>query len=101
MNYGLILGTPLNDWDGSDIGPVCGQMRAGDRGLLDGETRVPGGLALTSLTVLYCNIVGHCGGLRPGQVVITGMLLPLTYLPGDTEIAGRIEGIGAVSVTLD
>ena len=101
VNFGLIVGTPLEAWDGSDIGAVRGRMRAGDRLLLDGDTSVPGGSALSSLAELYRHIGGHCGGLQPGQVVITGMLHPLTYLPGETEIAGQIEGIGAVSVTLD
>ena len=101
VNHGLIVGTPLEGWDGSDFGAVSGRMQAGDLVLLDGESSVPGGSALRTLATLYRHIGNHCGGLQAGQVVITGTLNPLTFVPGHREVAGRIEGLGAVSVTLD
>lgn len=100
INYGLVLGAPLADWDGRDFGALRGRMRAGTQVLLDGETCVPGGSALATLAALYRTIGTHCGGLQRGHVVITGTLHPLTYLPGGTPVSGEIEGLGAVSVTL-
>lgn len=101
INHGLVLGTPLASWDGRDFGAVSARMHAGEAALVDGETRVPGGSALSTLAAFYRNVGSHCGGLRPGQIVITGTLNPLTYVPGGILVSGQIEGLGAVSVRLD
>lgn len=101
INHGLVLGSPQEDWTGGDFGEIRARMQAGDRFLLDGTARVPGGSAIATLAAFYRHAGGHCGGLHPGQVVITGSIHPLTYLPGGTRVAGEIEGLGAVSVTLD
>jgi len=69
--------------------------------LLDGATEVPGGSALGTLHALHRAIGDHCGGLQPGQVVITGTIHPLTYVTGDIEVRGEITGLGAVSVSLE
>jgi 2-keto-4-pentenoate hydratase len=42
----------------------------------------------------------HCGGLQPGQIVITGSLHPLTYVLPGTSVVGHIEGLGDVSVQI-
>ncbi|NDW00513.1 hydratase [Yangia sp. PrR002] len=100
INAGMVLGPRLEDWDGSDFGTVAGWCDAGETRLLDGEATVPGGSALANLGLL-CEVLGdHCGGLQPGQVVITGSLCGLPYFPAGTEVSGRIEGLGEVSVTL-
>ncbi|WP_108259540.1 hydratase [Mangrovicoccus ximenensis] len=100
INAGLVLGEPLADWDGSDFGKLTGRLTAGDETVLDGGTEVPFGSALTTLSLLAEFIGGHCGGLQPGQVVITGSLCGLPYFPGGTPIRGRIDGLGEVAVDL-
>ncbi|MGY9048998.1 hypothetical protein P775_13290 [Puniceibacterium antarcticum] len=100
INYGLIVGPPLTDWDGRDFGTVTGRMQAGESLFLDGPTEVPGGSALATLKALIAAIGDHCGGLRVGQFVITGSLHPLSYVDAAGEVTGHIDGLGAVSFTL-
>ncbi len=102
INGGLILGDSPAGWDGAEISTVQATLRAGDSSLLDGPATVPGGGAgaLATLAALIRALGVHCGGLRAGQVVITGSLHPLTWVPAGTHVAGRIEGIGAVEVQL-
>ncbi len=100
LNWGLIVGTPLQDWDGSDFGRVSGRMQVGEALLLDGETSVPGGSALASLEALIDALGEHCGGLREGQIVITGTLHPMTWIEADQEVRGEIDGLGAVAFSL-
>lgn len=100
INHGLIVGTPLTDWDGRDFSTVTAQMQTASSILLDGKAEVPGGSALASFKALACLIGDHCGGLRVGQIVITGSLHPLTYTSEKGEVRGRIDGLGAVSVIL-
>ncbi|PUB17440.1 hydratase [Yoonia sediminilitoris] len=100
INKGVIIGRPLDDWDGRDFGAVKGRMVAGDQTLLDGPAEVPGGSALTTLGVFLAEIGARGGGLDVGQVVITGSLHPLTYVALPCEVLGRIDGLGTVAVTL-
>jgi len=101
INAGLILGAPLEDWDGSDFTTVPAALACGTETLLDGgEVTVPGGSALFNAAALARAIGSHCGGLRPGQVIITGSLNPLTYFGPGTEVQGRIDGLGEVAVSL-
>ncbi|MCV2877810.1 hypothetical protein OE699_03005 [Sedimentimonas flavescens] len=101
INSGLILGAPLADWDGGDFTHLTGRMQVGAQVLLEGATEVPGGSALGTLHALHRAIGDHCGGLQPGQIVITGTIHPLTYVPGNIEVRGEISGLGTVSVSLE
>jgi 2-keto-4-pentenoate hydratase len=100
INHGLILGKPLDSWDGADFSGVTAGFHAGEQILLAGKATVPGGSALGTLAALIRAIGTHCGGLQVGQVVITGSLHPLTYVNAPCEVAGEIEGLGKVSLTL-
>ncbi|WP_353475151.1 hydratase [Salipiger sp. H15] len=100
VNAGLVASAPLADWDGSDFGAVEAKLVAGEDVVLDGPATVPGGSALANLALL-CEVLGdHCGGLQPGQVVITGSLCGLPYFPAGTQVSGTIAGLGTVSVSL-
>ena len=100
INHGLIIGTPIEDWGGRDIGMMEARMQAGDNMLLNGPADVPGGSAFSTFKMLLAKIGMHCGGLQVGQIVITGSLHPLTYVEGPCEVRGLINGLGAVSFTL-
>lgn len=101
INAGLVVGDTLTAWSGDDIGAVDTKMTAGDTVILDGSTTVPGGSALATFAALARQIGAHCGGLKRGQIVITGSLHPLVYFPKGTLVQGRITGIGSVSVLLE
>jgi 2-keto-4-pentenoate hydratase len=100
INAGLVVGAAMTDWSGADLGTVEAKMQAGPDVILDGRASVPGGSALMTFASLARQIGRHCGGLRRGQIVITGSLHPLVYYPKGTVVQGRIDGIGAVCVTL-
>ncbi|MBE3638356.1 hydratase [Mangrovicoccus algicola] len=100
INAGLVLGAPLLDWDGRDFGQVMARVRAGEDMILDGAAEVPFGSALATFRALVQAAGTHCGGLQPGQVVITGSLCGLPYFPSGTDIEGHIDGLGEVSVSL-
>lgn len=75
-------------------------LRIGDRVILDGAAKVPGGDPLAALQALAGMLGTHCGGLRKGQIVLTGSLHPMVFLPGGTEIEGRIDGVGTVHTVI-
>lgn len=100
VNHGLICGTPRHDWDGRDFGAVTARLSAGVHADYAGATEVPGGSALSTLAALIRTLNGACGGLKVGQVVITGTLFPMFLAPGGTDISGTIEGLGTVTLHL-
>lgn len=100
INAGLVVGSVLTNWSGSDFGTLTARMQAGTDVVLEGEATVPGGSALQTFASFARQIDDHCGGLKRGQIVITGSLHPLVYYPMGTLVEGWIAGIGAVSVTL-
>ena len=100
LNWGLVVGSPLENWDGKDFGKLSGSMRASQHVLLDGETTVPGGSALATLEAFLAVAGNHFGGVRLGQVVITGALHPIAWIDADADVLGEIIGLGSVEFAL-
>lgn len=101
INGGLVLGAPVRDWAALPLGQVAASLDLGDDRVLDGEARVPGGDAFENFLVLEQMLGDHCGGLRPGQVVITGSLNGLPYVRAGIAVTGWIGGLGPVSLCLN
>ncbi|SDI70691.1 hydratase [Aliiruegeria lutimaris] len=100
LNAGLVVGPEMADWDGRDFGATTAFLCCGDQQVLDGETTVPGGSALSNLALFCTNIGAHLGGLQKGQIVITGSLTGCEFFPGGIDVTGRVEGFGEISVHL-
>lgn len=100
LNAGLVVGTGLTEWDGSDFGSVRAQLTANTDTFLDDDRSVPGGSALENLGLLLEHLGAHCGGVQVGHILITGSLIGLPYFPADCSLVGKIDGIGQVSVKL-
>jgi 2-keto-4-pentenoate hydratase len=100
LNWGLVVGAPLDNWDGTDFCQVHGSMRVGESVLLAGKTSVPGGSALATLEAFLAAVGQHCVGVHPGHLLITGTLHPLTWIDAEAEIRGEIDQLGSVEFTL-
>jgi 2-keto-4-pentenoate hydratase len=101
INGGLVVGRAVRDWQGLDVSQVFARLTAGTETLLDGEAEVPGQDAFENFKTLEALVGDHCGGLRPGQLVITGSLNGLPWLTAGIRIEGWIDGVGAVRVSLE
>lgn len=101
INGGLVVGAPVRHWSSLALGEVEASLSLGGERILDGTARVPGGEAFENFLVLEEMIGDHCGGLRPGHVVITGSLNGLPYCRAGTGIEGWISGLGGVSLRLN
>ncbi|MGQ7846237.1 hypothetical protein ACUNV4_17265 [Granulosicoccus sp. 3-233] len=100
LNAGLVVGPAIETWNGDDFGTVEGSLRCGEQQVIDGAVTVPGGSALAMLSHFLEHVGNHCGGLRQGQILITGSLSGLLYFPPGTHVLGRISGFGEVSCRL-
>jgi 2-keto-4-pentenoate hydratase len=100
INGGLVIGSEVTEWKGGPLSPVSAQLDFDNQQVLNGEVKLPFGDAFDCLTRLVRMIGEHCGGLQPGQVVITGSLNGLPYLAPGAKIRGSICDIGEVAVDL-
>ena len=100
LNAGLVVGPALSDWDGRDFTTLTSRLLANGTALLDGEATVPGGSALAHLELLCASVGDHCGGLMPGQIVITGSLCGCPWFDTPTDIEGHVDGFGSIRVRL-
>lgn len=96
-NGGIVVGPPLTDWDGGDFSQAEVVLTVDGVARAQGTAFVPDGPALDVFWNLHREIGSHCGGLRPGQIVITGALVTVTGIGTPAEVAGSIAGLGALS----
>lgn len=96
LNGALVVGEPLDDWQELDLETVTATLKLGDETVLDGAAPVPGGDAFRTFCGLAQMVGSHCGGLRPGHVVITGSLNGMPFIERGTSVRGWIDGLGAV-----
>ncbi len=101
INGSVVLGEACTGWHDFDVTQAAGWLRIGDDILLDGPARVPGGDAFRTLCRLARALGTHCGGLQPGQVVITGSLNGLPWVRPGVAVDGHIDGLAGLRMTLD
>lgn len=96
-NHGMVLGAPVADWRSLD--PVAPQVRLRLDGtpLWAGAAPVPGGDAFDTFVAFARRVGAHCGGLQPGQVVLTGSVTGLAYATAGQRVEGWIAGLGPVA----
>lgn len=97
INGGLVVGAPRRDWRSLDLARVDARLRFGDEVVLDGSVDVPGGDAFATFCVFARQVGTHCGGLQPGQFVITGSVNGLPFIERGTSVHGEIAGLGEVA----
>ncbi len=100
LNGAVVFGAPIREWQDIDVTRATATLKIGDEVHLDGAARVPGGNAFATLHKLALAIGDHCGGLNPGQVVITGSLNGLPWVRPGLLAKGEIAGLGVVEMEL-
>ncbi|SFR01510.1 hypothetical protein [Poseidonocella sedimentorum] len=97
LNEGLVVGPALQGWDGRDFSTITARLRCGEEVVTSGEAAIPGGSALGNLWTLVDHLGAHCGGLKPGQILITGSVSGLRWFRPEIRVDGHIEGFGPIA----
>jgi 2-keto-4-pentenoate hydratase len=100
LNGGLVYGEPVADWHSLDLSTVTARLTFNGETVLDGDAPVPGGDAFETFCGLAEMVGSHCGGLKPGHVVITGSLNGLPFVEPGTHVQGFISGVGEITVSI-
>lgn len=96
INGAAVVGAPLRDWGAADLTGARARLSIGGRSVWDGPAPTPGGPAFATFAAFARRIGAHCGGLREGQVVITGSLTGLLWAQAGDAVAGEIDGLGRI-----
>lgn len=91
MNAGIVIGPALADWRAVEVGGLAARLTAGEAEVATS----PGGWTTAEMLEALADLANHAarrtGGLKAGQVVITGARIG----PVETPLNATVEAAGA------
>lgn len=100
-NEGAVLGRPVRDWQGIDLGAARGVATINGQVVGEGRGADAMGHPFNAVAWVADHLAAHGRGLLRGDVVITGSLVASKFpKPGDV-IGFSVEGLGAVELRVD
>lgn len=93
-----VVGEPRRDWQDFDFAAIRAVMRTPDRVLVD----TIGGHAFVDPflpCVVLANEMRHRGGMRAGQIMVTGSFSGFFEVKADEPITAAFEGFGSATAT--
>ena len=94
-----VIGTPVANWQGVDLGATHGEMFLGGKLAGHGHGRDLLGHPLNALAWLAGSGAAQVfGGLRAGMVVWLGSVTPPFWLDGPTTVEARFDSLGSASL---
>ena len=100
-NEGAVLGQPVRDWQGIDLGAVRGVATINGQVVGEGRGADALGHPFNAVAWVADHLAAHGRGLLRGNVVITGSLVASKFLnPGDV-VRFSVEALGEVELRVD
>jgi len=100
-NEGAVLGAPLRDWQGVDLGALRGVATINGERAGEGHGRDVMGHPLDALAWIANNLASRGLGLWRGDVVITGSLVTTKYPKAGDRVRFEAGALGAVELQVD
>ncbi len=97
-NEGAVLGAPVRDWKGIDLGAVHGVAKINDTVVGEGYGRDVLGHPLEALAWLANRLLAGGRTLRRGHVVLTGSLVASKFPKAGDRVDFAVEGLGSVGL---
>lgn len=100
-NAAVVIGAGLQDWQETELGRVAMRLRIAGSECAATEGGPDTNNALAALAWLANHVAARCGGLRAGDVVITGARLgPWLIAKRPAEIEADVAGLGIVEIVV-
>ena len=100
-NAGAVLGEPVRDWRGIDLGKLKGVATINGEKVGEGHGRDVMGHPLEALTWVANNLAARGLGLWRSDVVITGSLVTTKYPKAGDVLRFEAGELGAIELTVD
>src|SRR5215469_6441280 len=99
-NAGVVLGTPVIDWESRDLARATARLSINGRDIGSGRGADVMGNPVNALAWLADKLAADGTPLRRGMIVMTGSMVPIHYpLAGDAVIV-EVSGLGSVELVL-
>jgi 2-keto-4-pentenoate hydratase len=99
-NAGVVLGTPVSDWQKLDLARVTAQLSINGRKIGSGDGGDVMGHPLNALAWLADKLSSAGTPLRRGMIVMTGSMVPIQYPAAGDRILVEIAGLGTVELAV-
>jgi 2-keto-4-pentenoate hydratase len=99
-NAGVVLGTPVSDWQKLDLARVTAQLSINGRKIGSGNGGDVMGHPLNALAWLADKLATAGTPLRRGMIVMTGSMVPIQYPAAGDRVLVEIAGLGTVELTV-
>ena len=99
-NAGVVLGTPVIDWQSRDLARTTARLSINGREIGSGRGADVMGNPVNALAWLADKLAAAGTPLRRGMIVMTGSMVPIHYpAPGD-RVMVAVSGLGGVELVL-
>ena len=99
-NDAVVVGTRASDARDVPLERRDVRLEIAGREIHAGAAEVPGGDAFATFVALVRVLGAHCGGLRAGQICITGALSGPHPVAAGERVRGRVAGLGEVAARI-
>ena len=100
-NGGIVLGSPLTDWQSLDLAAIHGTMRINGEVVGEGYGRDVLGHPLDALAWLASTLVSQGKTLTQGMVVMTGSVVATKFVSQGDRVELTMDGLGEVELSVE
>jgi 2-keto-4-pentenoate hydratase len=100
-NEGAVLGYPIKQWQGLDLGAARGVATINGQVVGEGRGADAMGHPFNAVAWIADHLAAHGRGLLRGDVVITGSLITTKFAKAGDLIRFSVEGLGDVELRVD
>ncbi len=100
-NGGIVLGSPLTDWQSLDLAAVHGTMRINGTVVGEGDGRDVLGHPLDALAWLASTLASQGKTLTQGMVVMTGSVVATKFVSRGDQVQLAMDGLGEVELRIE
>jgi 2-keto-4-pentenoate hydratase len=99
-NAGVVLGTPVADWQGLDLMRVTARLSINGREIGTGSGSDVMGHPLNALVWLADKLAAAGTPLRRGMIVMTGSMVPIQYPIAGDRVLVEVSGLGTAELAV-
>ena len=99
-NAGVVLGTPVTDWQSRDLARATARLLINDREIGSGRGADVLGNPLNALAWLADKLAAAGAPLSRGMIVMTGSMVPIQYPTAGDRVIVEVSGLGSAELVL-
>jgi 2-keto-4-pentenoate hydratase len=99
-NAGVVLGTPVTDWQSRDLAGASARLSINGHEIGSGRGADVLGNPVNALAWLADKLASAGTPLRRGMIVMTGSMVPIQYPTAGDRVIVEVSGLGSAQLVL-